>query len=119
MFSEAAFPLYFEPNISFRLKGEIAFAACNTLLNCKFEDAYTLLSSGPFLRIIVDALKLQNKDKEGSLSMVALDGTKNLFNLCEKQNRGREALDMPEDIRVEQIFTEFETLGGVDALEAL
>ena len=53
------------------------------------------------------------------LSHVALDGTKNLFLLCEKQNRGRDALDMPEDIRVEQIFTEFETLGGVDALEAL
>ena len=84
VFSEAVFPLYFNPNTTVRLKFELAYAACNSLRYCNFEDVFALLSSGQYIKIIVDMLKLHNKDKIGSLTGIALEGVRNLFILCEK-----------------------------------
>ena len=77
------------------------------------------MSSGQYLKIIVDVLELQSKDTSGFLSKIALDGISNVFKLCEKQNQSRRALDMPKDQRVEKIYVEFENLGGIDAIEKL
>ena len=94
------------------MKHELAFCVCNSILHCKFEDAYRLMSSCQYLTIIVDVLKLQNKDKDGLLTRIALNGIANVFKLSDRHNRARKAIGMPDDHRVETIFTEFETLGG-------
>ena len=58
IFPDAVFPLYFDKKTSFMNKHELAFCVCNSLLNCSFEQAYTLLSSGQYLKIMVDVLQL-------------------------------------------------------------
>ena len=58
IFSDAVFPLYFNENTSFRMKHELAFCVCNSLLKCSFEEACRLMSSGHYMKIIVDVLQL-------------------------------------------------------------
>ena len=59
IFKEAVLPLYFNENISYIMKHELAFCVCNSILYCTFEQAYKLISTGQYLKIIVDVLQLQ------------------------------------------------------------